>query len=288
MSNPLHADYYADHARCVTAEILENVQIARQTFRLRFRAPAIAQAILPGQFFMVRLTGCDDPLIGRPFALFDVVEHAGERSDIDFVYLVEGKLTSHLARAAVGQQIDVWGPLGNGFVPTPCDHLIMVAGGIGQTPFLCVAKERLGRMNFGREALPAGKATLVYGARTAGRFAGLEQFADTGLELQLATDDGSRGHHGLVTDLLPGLIERAEGRQHVVCCGPQPMMAAVSQLVESLGVSCEVSLEEPMACGIGICFTCVAMIRQDDGTCDYKRTCVEGPVFSAEKVAWHE
>ena len=286
MSNPLHADYYADEAVSTTAEILENVQIAEHTYRLRFRAPEMASRVLPGQFLMVRLAGCDDPLIGRPFALYDVHDVDGQPSDVDFVYLVEGKLTSRLATIPRGQEVEVWGPLGNGFIPTDCKHLVMVAGGIGQTPFLAVAKERLGRRAFGRDAKPVDKATFVYGARTSGRLAGLDDFEATGLDLRIATDDGSRGHRGLVTDLLPELLAEDPAETHVVCCGPHPMMAAVSRVAQQHGVSCEVSLEEPMACGIGICFTCVAMIHQEDGTCDYKRTCVEGPVFPAGKVAW--
>ena len=195
MSNPLHADYYADEAVSTTAEILENVQIADHTFRLRFRSPEMAARFRPGQFLMIRLAGFDDPLIGRPFALYDIHDVDGRPSDIDFVYLVEGKLTSRLATIPAGQKIESWGPLGNGFEPTDCQHLVMVAGGIGQTPFLAVAKERLGKRTYGRDAKPVEKVTFVYGARTADRLAGLEAFSSTGLDLRIATDDGSQGHH---------------------------------------------------------------------------------------------
>lgn len=289
MSNPLHAEYYADQAVSVTAKVLENVEIAEHTFRMRFQAPSLASRILPGQFLMVRLHGFDDPLIGRPFALYDVIDDSSGTPDaVDFVYLVEGKLTNQLSRISAGQQVDVWGPLGNGFVPQACRHLVMVAGGIGQTPFLSVAKERLGKRDFGRPALPVEKLTFIYGARSTSRLAGLEEFSATGLDLQVATDDGSRGHHGLVTDLLPAELAKDPEGTHVVCCGPHPMMAAVARVAAEHNVTCEVSLEEPMACGIGICFTCVAMIHDEDGACDYRRTCVEGPVFPAEKVAWSE
>jgi dihydroorotate dehydrogenase electron transfer subunit len=165
----------------------------------------------------------------------------------------------------------------------------MVAGGIGQTPFLALAQEYLGCKRYGdlpRECAPAGKITLCYGARSEAYFAGLEDFSRLGIDLRLSTDDGSRGHCGLVTDLLRETLADRSLEPRVVCCGPEPMMAAVARLCQHEGVSCEVSLETPMACGIGICFTCVAMIREGESGWDYKRTCVEGPVFDAEKIVW--
>lgn len=294
MTNPLHADYYADNAVQHKVTVVENVHIADETYRCRFRCPEMAQRFLPGQFLMVRMFDGADPLIGRPFALYDVVaDESGQPTDIDFVYLVEGKLTSCLANVQPGSQLEVWGPLGNGFIPRPCRHLIMVAGGIGQTPFLAVAKERLGNQASAsaRDSATVETATLCYGARTAGRLAGLDDFAAAGLDVKIATDDGSQGHHGFVTDLLNALLDAESAGAgtddvHILCCGPEPMMHAVSEIAKQRGVSCEVSLEEPMACGIGICFTCVAKICDDSGEWDYKRTCVSGPVYDAKKVVW--
>jgi dihydroorotate dehydrogenase electron transfer subunit len=114
----------------------------------------------------------------------------------------------------------------------------------------------------------------------------VEEFERLGIEIRLATDDGSRGHHGFVTGLLEQCLGEHHGRPHIVCCGPEPMMAAVAEMAHKARVPCQVSLETPMACGIGICFTCVAKIRQPDGTWDYKRTCVDGPVFDADLVEW--
>src|SRR5947209_3195304 len=116
MSNPLHAAFYADKAVCQTVEIIENVRLARDTYRVRLASPEIARRILPGQFVMLRIAGMNDPLIGRPLALYDtVVSSRGEPEAIDVVYLVKGKLTSRLWQMRTGQRIDVWGPLGNGF-----------------------------------------------------------------------------------------------------------------------------------------------------------------------------
>jgi len=165
----------------------------------------------------------------------------------------------------------------------------MVAGGIGFTPFLALAQEALHKKTYGdppREAPRALHITYCYGARTAEYFAGLDEFERLGVDVRLATDDGSRGHHGLVTDLLKQALSEHHGRPHIVCCGPEPMMEAVAKISQEAKVPCEVSLETPMACGIGICFTCVAKVRQEGGGWDWKRTCVEGPVFDAETIAW--
>ncbi len=289
MTNPLHAAYYADSATQRTVSVVENVKLARDTYRVRFACPEMARVILPGQFLMLRIAGLNDPLIGRPLALYDVVPENGMPHWIDVVYLVKGKLTHCLVNCVAGQELEVWGPLGNGFVPKPTNHLIMVAGGIGQTPFVALAKEYLGLQAFGdppRQVAPAAKVTLCYGARSADLLAGVEDFERLGVDVRLCTDDGTRGHHGLVTDLLSELLAETDRSHRIVVCGPEPMMEAVAKLGATADSPCEVSLETPMACGIGICFTCVAKVKDDDGQWDYKRTCVEGPVFDAAKIAW--
>jgi dihydroorotate dehydrogenase electron transfer subunit len=274
----------------VTVE--ENLLLARDTYRVRVRCPRIAQRIVPGQFVMVRLAGCDDPLLGRPLALYDTVVDAGDQpTGIDLVYLVTGKLTGKLAGFLPGQKLEVWGPLGNGFSTEPAAHLILVAGGIGQTPFLALTRWASGRVAYGGTSFaesPMPKVTLCYGARTRDYLAGVDDFEKAGAEVRLSTDDGSAGRAGLVTDVLRQVL----AEQHdltacrVVCCGPEAMMAAVAEITARLGVRCQVSLETPMACGIGICFSCVARVRDAAGGWDYRRTCVEGPVFDAQAICF--
>jgi dihydroorotate dehydrogenase electron transfer subunit len=288
MVNPLRARYYADHAVHQTVEVVDNVLLARDTYRLRFRSPEIARSVLPGQFVMVRLTTGDDPLLGRALALYDAGP-AGEAWYVDVVYLVVGKLTGRLATLGAGSCLEVWGPLGNGFVPQPTGHLIMVAGGIGQTPFLALAKECLGKCCYGdppRLVPPASRVTLCYGARTADLLAGVEDFQGLGVGVNLSTDDGTRGHHGRVTDVLERILENTDLASRIVCCGPEPMMEKVAQMARETNTPCQVSLETPMACGLGICFSCTARVRDADGRWDYRRTCVEGPVFDAQSIAW--
>jgi len=289
--NPLYADYYADAACQARVRVLENVRLARDTYRVRFECPEIARRIVPGQFVMLRLAGENDPLLGRPLALYNTVGDASAAPPaIDVVYLTLGKMTHRLADYAAGDELDVWGPLGNGFPAIATGHLIMVAGGIGQTPFYALGQEYLGLRTFGdppRKAPRAGRVSLCYGVRTADLLAGVPDFESAGIDVRLSSDDGSVGHHGLVTEILSDLLAESRGEDRlVVCCGPEPMMHAVAELCRRTGTQCLVSLETPMACGIGICFSCVAKVRQPDGGWDYKRTCVEGPVFDAQQIEW--
>jgi dihydroorotate dehydrogenase electron transfer subunit len=270
------------------APVLLNQQIARNTFLIRLQAPSLAQAIRPGQFLMVRLQGGSDPLLGRPFALYDtVLDDQGEAVALDVVYLVVGKLTGLMARLRHGDEVHVWGPLGNGFPDLAgIDHVGLVAGGIGQTPFLAHIRGLLGARGYGGRPArrQCQRVSLFYGVRYADLAAGVDDFRAAGATVHLATDDGSVGHHGLVTQLLEQRLD-SNGPRHLVGCGPEPMLHALADLATRHGLPCHVSLETPMACGVGICFSCVTRIRISDGW-DYRRVCVEGPVFDAAGVAW--
>lgn len=274
-------------------EILENTRIARDTFRLRLADPDMARAIRPGQFLMVRPGTGSDPLLGRPFALYDVVRDGrGEPIALDVVYLIVGRGTAVLAGRRAGESVEVWGPLGNGFgePPSAPGGVICVAGGIGQTPFLALAKwwargETYAGVNFG-PAGPDGGVSMLYGARSADLLAGLDDFAAAGVEAEVATDDGSAGHRGFVTDLLAARLARGPRPAKLIGCGPPPMLAALTRIALREGIDCDLSLENHMACGFGACFSCVAPILQEDGSTDLKRVCVEGPIFPAASVVF--
>jgi dihydroorotate dehydrogenase electron transfer subunit len=267
------------------ADVAENVLLARQTYRIRLNAPDIAARIRPGQFVMLRLPGRNDPLLGRPFALYDTVLDAAWRPvAIDVVYLVVGKMTGLLAQVRPGDRVEVWGPLGNGFPEFEgLDRIGLVAGGIGQTPFLAYVRELLGTRGYGGR--PARRAVrevaLYYGVRTADLAAGVDDFRAAGADVHLASDDGSHGFHGYVTQLL----ERHAPPQRLIGCGPEPMLHALARHAAKWGVPCHVSLETPMACGVGVCFSCVTRVKTADGW-DYRRVCVDGPVFDAAGLAW--
>jgi dihydroorotate dehydrogenase electron transfer subunit len=267
------------------APVIENVLLAGSTYRIRLQAPELARAIRPGQFLMIRLPHTTDPLLGRPFALYDTVLDAqGQATAVDVVYLVVGKVTGLLAQARPGDPVEVWGPLGNGFhdLGQP-GHVALVAGGIGQTPFLAHVRELLGQRGYGGRPprRTAQRVSLYYGVRTADLAAGVEDFRAAGAEVHLASDDGSLGFHGYVTQLL----ERREPPGHLVGCGPEPMLRALAALARRWQVPCHLSLETPMACGLGICFSCVTRVRTVGGW-DYRRVCTDGPVFDAACLAW--
>ncbi len=286
-------DEHPNRFEFVSSQVTAHACIAKDTWQLTINAPELARRTVPGQFFMVRIAGRTDPLIGRALAMYDRhLDSDGNPVAVSVVYTVKGKFTQALSHCVVGDLVELWGPLGNGFSTETVEHLILVAGGVGQTPMLTLASAALGRTRYGIAGHPTGYAkrvTLCYGARNKEYFAGLCDFEKTGMEIRIATDDGSMGHHGRVTDLLKAVLNESNeniSECRIACCGPEPMMEAVSEIANQQGVRCEVSLETPMACGIGICFTCVAKIKQPSGQWDYQRTCIEGPVFDSEMIAW--
>jgi dihydroorotate dehydrogenase electron transfer subunit len=309
---PASQPCYADAAAYRTARIVAHTQIADNTWRLRIDCPAIAAAAIPGQFAMVRIPHRSDPLLARPLAVYDTFADASggaggplPRRYADFIYAVHGRFTTALREVPVGHELIAWGPLGNGFQIPAVEHLVLVAGGIGQTALLSLGRERLGQAAYGPASRlqppQSGRVTCCWGARHAGLFGGIEDYRSAGIDVHQATLDGSAGLRGTVVDLLdsmfgppgpipPGAITPAAAvhtrRLHIACCGPDPMMAAVARWAATRQIPCDVSLEAPMACGIGICFTCVARVRDDSGSWDYRRTCIEGPVFDATRIEW--
>jgi len=303
-----------------TAIILNNTCVAENTFRLRLHAAELVPLLRAGQFVMLRLANTNDPLLGRPLAVYQSDEQNGT---IDVIYLVVGKMTERLSRLPAETPIHVWGPLGNGFQLPPAEHLIMLAGGIGQTPFYSLAEESLGLRQFANQNknqktanqnvtanqnltinqnVATKKVSLLFGAKNKNRLCCLNDFRQLGVDVQIATEDGSEGYRGFVTDLIASAIHNADfsnrnaslsnlnaGLSKVVlaCCGPRPMLRAAYETAKSLGnIPCYVSLESPMACGLGICFSCVVKYRDENGTVDDVRTCAEGPVFDAYRLVW--
>lgn len=281
------------HARQHIAKVLAVRQLAKDTWAVKVDAAELGATITPGQFFMIRPSNGSDPLLGRPFALFDVCrDSSGQTTGVEFGFVRIGKMTSLMSQWSEGEEVSIWGPLGNGFAVPDCQHLICVAGGIGQTPFLGVAREALGLERYGRPERQVLRkpetVSLFYGVRSKEYLAGIEEFTLPGLDLQIATDDGSAGHRGYVTELLKRRLQQSTQGVHVYCCGPEPMMKAVANICRDMNTPCWLSLETPMACGFGACFSCVTKVVEPDGSWDYRRTCVEGPVFRAEQLALHE
>ena len=290
-----------DSASFQQATIVAHEPIAEATWRLRIDCPPIATTVRPGQFAMVRIPDRHDPLLARPLAVYDVFSNLDNpscwrpptaakprtlHSDgryVDFVYAVAGKFTTAATTLQPGDAISLWGPLGNGFQRPETDHLLLVAGGIGQTALLMLGRDLLAHS-------PTSRVSFCWGARHSGLFGHVEDFLEGGIDVHLATLDGSLGTQGTVVDLLDRLeadkkLSRKETTS-IACCGPEKMMAAVSRWATTRSLTCQVSLETPMACGIGICFSCVAPVIDGDSGWDYRRTCIEGPVFDGSAIDW--
>ena len=258
-----------------TSVVIENTAIAERTFRLVVSVSEEVPPIAPGQFAMLRLPNRSDPLLGRPLAVYRQTRSA-RTTLLEFVYLVVGKMTARLAEVRPNDRLEIWTPLGKGFKVDEVQRHILVAGGIGQTPFLMLA-----------EQYP--NSTLLYGARTEARIACMEDFDRIGIDIRIATDDGSRGHHGAVTELIPVAYRPGEPTK-IIACGPKPMLQATFCIAKSLGLPCDVSLESPMSCGLGICFSCVVEYRSNENSeeWDYCRTCIDGPAFDAYRLKWDD
>lgn len=293
-SRPALQTCYPDQALFRRVSIVGTERLAAQIVKMTFQFAELASSCRPGQFFMVRLADTNDPLIGRPFALFDSCADTGT---VQMVFTVAGNLTRRLAQLAPGATIDVWGPLGNGFSMAPARQLVILAGGIGYTPFLAVIREYLGVKAYGADSLAAraDSVTMFFGARTADELVSLDELRQAGADLMLATDDGSQGFRGFITDLARSWFDTAARQANppdhgtvplrVLTCGPVPMMKLAADIAAGHRIPCEVSLETPMACGIGICFSCAVPVKTTDGW-DYRRCCVDGPVFDGYQMAW--
>lgn len=268
MDKPLfcHSHKNVRHGR---GGVESNNRIAEDTWQLILHSPEKLPEVRAGQFVMLRLPNRSDPLLGRPLAIFRADAHSFE-----VIYLVVGKMTHRLSEVKPNDTLEFWMPLGNGFPDNDVQHSIIVAGGIGQTPFLMYGQNRQERIS------------LLYGSRTAARIACMNDFRQQKIEPIIATDDGSEGYKGFVTDLIETVYQPGEATQ-LLCCGPLPMLRSAFLTAQKLGLPCFVSLETPMSCGLGICFGCVVPYRENEGQdWDYRRTCVDGPVFDAYKLCW--
>jgi len=255
------------------ARILANRPLQGSYFRLDLAAPTIAPVVQPGQFVHVRIPLLEHRVLRRPFSVFDVEP---VRGGLSIIYKVIGEGTAHLAEIKAGIEADLLGPLGRGYTrPAPGSRPVIVAGGYG-----CAATYLLAR----RSPVPC---LCLFGARTADELLLIEEFAALGCEVRIATDDGSRGHRGFVTELLEDVLASTGPAPAVYACGPNPMLQAVSRIVLKRGLDAEISLDHAMCCGVGACFACVVkqQAANPDGW-EYVRTCTDGPVFKASQTVW--
>lgn len=241
------------------------------TYRLTLHAPSISAAAQPGQFVMAACGASYDPLLRRPFSIHQATAEAGT---LQLLFKVIGAGTKLLSTLLPGDVVSLIGPLGRGFHFAKESPVCLIGGGMGIAPLLLLAKKILA------QPLLPDACVVLLGSRSAAETPQLATaFAELGCLVRIATDDGSLGHHGLVSDLLPPYLSTAK---KVFACGPFAMMAAIADLCLNAVVPCEVSLEAHMACGLGACLGCT--VRGVGGL--YKHVCKHGPVFNAEEVAW--
>lgn len=262
----------------VKAEVVEHLDAGPRTRLLILRSPTIAETARPGQFVHVLCSPSYDPLLRRPLCIHGADSKKG---NIMLLYDVLGRGTALLAQRCKGDVIDLLGPLGTAFTmpESPEEPVILVAGGIGVAP-LCFLASSLNR------GPKYDNVTFLIGARTKDFLLCASRLDRQGADVRIATDDGTAGHHGFVTDLLEQCIsESGSVTPLIYACGPVPMLKAVSRIVSTHGLRCEISTEAKMACGVGACVSCVIKVRSGDGT-RYVRCCKEGPVFNAEDIVW--
>jgi dihydroorotate dehydrogenase electron transfer subunit len=263
----------------VDAAVLENRRLSEHYSVLVLDAPAIAAATAPGQFVMLKPARGTDPLLRRPFSVFEVIRDSGGRpAAISILNKRAGIGTTLLYEAEPGTRIRCLGPLGRPFEPVrPPSEAWMVAGGVGLAPFVTLAA-RLQELGT--------PATLFYGARTAGELYYVELFERLGVRPVLATEDGTRGVHGRVTEPLTAALASTSSRVKIYACGPTPMMRAAARIAAEYGLPCDVSLEQVMGCGLGGCYSCVVLTRSEGRPPHFVRSCIEGPVFDARGIVW--
>jgi dihydroorotate dehydrogenase electron transfer subunit len=247
---------------------------------LTLTAGGIPELTRPGHFVALAVGGEQSSmLLRRAFSIYSVQSRGVYGGTLEIVFATNGKGTQWLSRLHRHDQVDIVGPLGRPFAlpkePVAC---VLVAGGYGSAPMFSLA-----------DALRARgcRVDVVLGASTESKLFGVLDAKRIAASLTITTDDGTAGERGRVTDVLPGVLTRTDA-DVVYACGPMPMLQAVARVATEHGAYSQCAVEESMACGIGVCMSCVLPIVGDDGVTRMLRSCVDGPVFRGDRVRWDE
>lgn len=246
-------------------KVIVNEELCRNMYEMVIECPEIAQKAKPGQFLHIKANEGLEPLLRRPISISRIYKEKGQ---ISLIYQIIGKGTKSIAALKPDGVIDVMGPLGNGFPVHPGKKCAVVGGGMGVAPLLELANN-----------LADCDAYLGFRCDTFK----LTEYKSACKELFIATEDGSTGSRGYVTELMKDISKY----DIVYTCGPKLMMKKVKELCESSSVQCFVSIEERMGCGIGACLVCACKIREGDSW-HYKKACTDGPVFEAGEVDFND
>ena len=275
----------------IDAIVIANARLSRDYSVLSLAAPEVGKRTEPGQFVMVKPAGVTDPLLRRPFSVFEVLRNAGgEITGVSILNKRAGRSTNRLYDLDAGDVVSCLGPLGLPFKPVAAPtEAWMVAGGVGLAPFATLAESL---------AASGTPATLFYGARTAEELFYLDFFQKLGVKLVLSTEDGGRGIKGRVTVPLEDALKTVGSAGAMVYgCGPEPMLKAVAQLAARYHQRSQVSVERVMGCGLGGCYSCVVPVKHGDDLssvapgakeehANLVRSCISGPVFDGAELVW--
>ena len=268
-----------------------NRPISSAYLHLGIAAPAFPATFRAGEFVMIRPSWVGDPFLPRAFSIYRIsTRSSGAGSPpgdtppvIEILYKVLGRGTQCLSRMEPGQEIEILGPLGNSFtLPKDLEQAVLVAGGIGVPPIAALATQLSHIRN---SKFDIRNLEVFLGGKTHEDILCVKDFEEAGAGVHIATEDGSLGTRGLVTDLLrPFLLTPHASRLTLYTCGPPGMLAAVARLAEESAVPCQVSVEANMACGFGACMGCAVEVKADGKS--YKLVCQDGPVFDAREIVW--
>lgn len=267
-------------------EVVANKPIAPEYFSLHLAGSARLARFRPGQFLMLGWADGWDPLLSRAMSIRRA-RNAGRIAEVEILYKVCGRGTTLLAAMRPGRSLRVVGPLGNGFeIPKKATDVVLIAGGIGVPPIAALT-EALATRRAARETTIA----VFLGGRSKADLLCVQDLRRAGATVHVATEDGSTGHKGLVTELLEQYLrsQPPDPSPRLYACGPYPMLAAIAPIAEQYDLPYQASLEANMACGFGACMGCVTPMKGDDEReRTYRLVCKDGPVFDSRKILWNE
>jgi dihydroorotate dehydrogenase electron transfer subunit len=266
----------------LSGPILSKQKLKQNVFKLTLHSPFISRSAKPGNFVHIKVSSDHHPLLRRAFSVHNVDKQ--ERS-FDVLFKVVGKGTKILSEKTPGDIVDLLGPIGNGFSLTPKgERVMLVAGGMGIAPLWFLFTNLVKKID---------KEKLIFflGAKTKKELLYCEKLKDLRSNLMVATDDRSFGTKGLVTEVFLKEIKRLNlahrrrrknksGKLMIYSCGPPEMLKKMSEIAKEYELSCQISLEGSMACGVGACWGCAVKFKNGG----YKRVCIDGPVFDAREV----
>jgi dihydroorotate dehydrogenase electron transfer subunit len=263
-------------------EISGNEEIQEDCFLMKVKVASSFENPMPGQFVMIRIAGLNDPFLSRPISIYSFSREKNYCS-IELLYSVVGKGTQILAGLIKGSQVEINGPQGNGFeISDVKKNIVFIAGGIGIAPLSLLIENLCRRSDCSPSAM-----TVYLGFQGASAVVGLDKLKKLCRNITVCTDNGTVGRKGLVTQIFQKDMKKfSSDNTSIYACGPKEMLKSLAKILNKSKFSCQVSLEERMACGTGACMGCAVAIKNQKGVFDYKRVCADGPVFNLQNIIW--